>query len=331
MTRILLVMTMVILGVSAASAPSADPPLKWAIAIHGGAGVSETLASDARAVERKEYENALQAALAVGSDVLSQGGTALDAVEKVIRAMENDPHFNAGKGACYNAVGKHELDASIMDGKTLACGAVAGVRTVKNPISLARLVMSKTRHVLFTGDGAEEFATSMGVERVENSWFDTEKEWKTYQRWLAKQKAKSPETPKGGGTVGCLCLDSQGHLAAGTSTGGLTGKMFGRVGDTPIIGAGNFADDRTCAVSCSGTGEEFIRHGVARTISNLIAYKGYTVQQAGDELIQKTLKPDVGGAIILGKAGDFACCFNTDGMFRGYANSAGKNVVAIWK
>jgi beta-aspartyl-peptidase (threonine type) len=218
-----------------------------------------------------------------------------------------------------------------MDGKTLACGAVAGVRTVKNPISLARLVMSKTRHVLFTGDGAEEFATNMGVERVENSWFDTEKEWKTYQRWLARQKAKSSEKQKGGGTVGCLCLDSKGHLAAGTSTGGLTGKMFGRVGDTPIIGAGNFADDRTCAVSCSGTGEEFIRHGVARTISNLIAFKGYSVQQAGDEVIQKTLKPDVGGCIILGKAGDFACCFNTDGMFRGYANSAGKNEVAIWK
>jgi beta-aspartyl-peptidase (threonine type) len=331
MIRTLFALTAVLTVAIGSANPSADAPLKWAIAIHGGAGVSETLASDARAVERKEYEDALRAAISLGSDILAQGGTALDAVERVIRAMEDDPHFNAGKGACYNAAGKHELDASIMDGKTLSCGAVAGVRTVKNPISLARQVMAKTRHVLFMGDGAEEFATKMGVERVENSYFDTPKEWRTYQRWLERQKRSAPETPKGGGTVGCLCLDSQGHLAAGTSTGGLTGKMFGRVGDTPIIGAGNFADDRTCAVSCSGTGEEFIRHGVARSIADLIAYKGYSVQQAGDELIHKTLKPDIGGCIILGKAGDFACCFNTDGMFRGYANSNGKAEVAIWK
>jgi beta-aspartyl-peptidase (threonine type) len=311
--------------------PSADPPLKWAIAIHGGAGVSDTLASDARAVERKEYENALQTAVSLGKDILTQGGSAVDAVEKVIRAMEDDPHFNAGKGACYNAVGKHELDASIMDGKNLACGAVAGVRTVKNPISLARMVMTKTRNVLYIMDGAEDFATKMGVDRVENSYFDTDKEWKTYQRWLDKQKQKSAETPKGGGTVGCLCLDLQGHLAAGTSTGGVTGKPVGRVGDSPIIGAGTLADDRFCAISCSGTGEEFIRHGVARTIANLIEFKGYSVQQAGDELMHKTLKPDMGGCIILGKAGDFACSFNTDGMFRAYANSDGKMVIAIWK
>jgi beta-aspartyl-peptidase (threonine type) len=312
-------------------ASSADPPLKWAIAIHGGAGVSDTLKADDKSDQRKAYEDALRAAVSLGRDHLAQGGTALDAVEKVIRAMENDPLFNCGKGACFNAVGKHELDASIMDGQTLACGAVAGLRTVKNPISLARMVMTKTKNVLYIMDGAEEFATKMGVERVENSWLDTPRQRVIFERWQAKQQAKAAETKKGGETVGCVCLDSRGHLAAGTSTGGVTGKPVGRVGDSPIIGAGTLADDRTCGVSCSGTGEEFIRHGVARTIANLIEYKGYSVQQAGDELMQKTLKPDIGGAIILGKAGDFACCFNTDGMFRAYANSAGKVEVAIWK
>jgi beta-aspartyl-peptidase (threonine type) len=331
MTRLIAALTLALTAAMASLAPSADPPLKWAIAIHGGAGVSDTLKSEEKSDVRKEYEDALRAAVSLGGDVLAQGGSAVDAVEKVIRAMEDDPHFNAGKGACYNLIGKHELDASIMDGKTLACGAVAGVRTVKNPISLARLVMTKTRNVLYIMDGAEEFASKMGVERVENSYFDTPKEWRTYQRWLDKQKQKSAETPKGGGTVGCLCLDSQGHLAAGTSTGGVTGKPIGRVGDTPIVGAGTLADNRTCAISCSGTGEEFIRHGVARTIANLIEFKGYSVQQAGDELMHKTLKPDIGGAIILGKAGDFACSFNTDGMFRGYANSTGKVEIAIWK
>ena len=320
-----IVLAFFVIAVVVSFAPSADPPLKWAIAIHGGAGVSDTLKPEDAAL-RKEYEDALRAAVSLGGGHLAQGGTALDAVEKVIRAMENDPHFNAGKGACYNLVGKHELDASIMDGRTLACGAVAGVRTVKNPISLARMVMDKTRNVLYIMDGAEEFATRMGVERVENSYFDTPGQWAIYQRWLEKQKKLA-----GGGTVGCLCLDSQGHLAAGTSTGGVTGKPIGRVGDSPIIGAGTLADDRTCAISCSGTGEEFIRHGVARSIANLISYKGMSLQQAGDELMHKTLQPDIGGCIILGKAGDFACCYNTDGMFRAYANSAGKVEVAIWK
>lgn len=326
MRMVLAIVSIGLFATFAALSPSADPPLKWAIAIHGGAGVSDTLKSDEKTDLRKEYEDALRAAVSLGGDHLAQGGTALDAVEKVIRAMENDPHFNAGKGACYNFVGKHELDASIMDGKTLACGAVAGVRTVKNPISLARMVMDKTRNVLYIMDGAEDFALRMGVERVPNSYFDTPNQWTIYQRWLEKQKK-----PAGGGTVGCLCLDPQGHLAAGTSTGGVTGKPVGRVGDSPIIGAGTLADDRTCAISCSGTGEEFIRHGVARSIANLISYKGYSLQQAGDELMHKTLQPDIGGCIILGKAGDFACCYNTDGMFRAYANSAGKVEAAIWK
>ena len=331
MIRKLLVLQAILATLFVSLAPSANPPLKWAIAIHGGAGVSDTFKSDARAVERKEYENALQAAISLGKDVLAQGGSALDAVEKVIRAMEDDPHFNAGKGACFNAVGKHELDASIMDGQTLACGAVAGVRTVKNPISLARMVMTKTRNVLYIMDGAEEFAVKMGVERVENDYYDTPKVLKTYQRWLERQQVPHLTPVERERTVGCLCLDSQGHLAAGTSTGGVTGKPVGRVGDSPIIGAGTLADDRTCAISCSGTGEEFIRYGVARTIANLIEYRGYGVQQAGDELMHKTLKPDMGGCIILGKAGDFACSFNTDGMFRAYANSDGKMVIAIWK
>lgn len=330
--RRLISFVVVLCGVAVSMAPSAEPKIVWAIAIHGGAGASDALTADAKAEERKEYEDGLKAALSLGKSVLSSGGSALDACEKVVRLMEDDPHFNAGKGAVFNAVGKHELDASIMDGRTLACGAVAGVRTVKNPISLARNVMEKSRHVLFTGDGAEEFATLMGVERVDNSYFDAPKAKASYQRWLERQKRKQPEIPpKGGSTVGCVCRDSQGHLAAATSTGGLTGKKFGRVGDSPIIGAGTIADDRTCAVSCTGTGEEFIRHSVARSISDLIGLKGFGVQQAADELIFRTLKPEDGGCIVVGKAGDVAFSFSTNGMFRGKADSSGVFEIAIWK
>jgi beta-aspartyl-peptidase (threonine type) len=313
----------------AATLPAADP-VRWAIAVHGGAGVGDALAKDGPPDKQRPYEESLHKGLALGRDVLAGGGTALDACEKVCRFFEDDPLFNAGKGAVYNAVGQHELDASIMDGRTLACGAVAGVRTVKNPVSLARLVMTKTRHVLLAGDGAEEFATAMKVERVPNSYFDTPGRYEAYQRWLKKQPAGQDAKPKGGSTVGCLCLDTHGNLAAATSTGGLTGKRFGRVGDSPVIGAGTFADNRTCAVSCTGTGEEFIRHGVARTIANLMAYRGLSVQQAADELIHKTLKPDDGGCIAVSRTGEVAMQFNTDGMFRGRADSAGRFEIAVW-
>jgi beta-aspartyl-peptidase (threonine type) len=207
---------------------------------------------------------------------------------------------------------------------------VAAVRTVKNPISLARLVMERTRHVLLAADGAEAFATAMKVERVPNSYFDTPQRYEAYQRWLRKQREGQETKPKGGGTVGCVCLDTHGNLAAATSTGGLTGKSFGRVGDTPIIGAGTFADNRSCAVSCTGTGEEFIRHGVARSIAHLIEYRGLSAQQAADELIFRVLKPEDGGCIVVSRTGEVAMPFSTDGMFRGRADSAGRFDIAAW-
>lgn len=310
--------------VALAASPAADPPGKvgWVLAIHGGAGVEENMTPESR----QAYENSLKAALATGKGVLSAGGTALDCCEAVVRQMEDDPRFNAGKGAVYTADGKHELDASIMDGKTLACGAVASIRTVKNPISLARLVMTKTRHVLLVADGAEKFAGEMKVERVENNYFDTPAKYAEFQRWQKKQS----ERAKGGSTVGCVCRDIHGNLAAATSTGGLTGKKFGRVGDSPIIGAGNFADNRSCAVSCSGTGEEYIRHGVARSIGFLIQYKGMTAKQAADELHQKVLKPDIGGCIVVSHTGEATSSFNTDGLYRGFADAAGRFEVAIF-
>jgi beta-aspartyl-peptidase (threonine type) len=310
--------------------PPAVAPARWAIAVHGGAGVTGVLPRGAPAEQQRPYEESLRQALTLGRDVLAGGGTALDACEKVCRFLEEDPLFNAGKGAVYNAEGKHELDASVMDGRSLGCGAVAAVRTVKHPVSLARLVMERTPHVLLSGDGAEAFATAMKVERVENSYFDTPHRFAAYQRWLKEQRDGSPDKPKGGSTVGCVCLDSHGNLAAATSTGGLTGKRFGRVGDSPVIGAGTYADNRTCAVSGTGTGEEFIRHGVARTVSALMQYRGLSAQQAADEVVFRVLRPDDGGVIVVSRTGEVAMPFNTDGMFRGAADAAGRFEVAIW-
>jgi beta-aspartyl-peptidase (threonine type) len=288
------------------------------------------LSRDAPADRQRPYEESLRQALTLGRDRLARGGTALDVCEAVCRYFEEEPLFNAGKGSVYNAEGKHELDASVMDGRTLGCGAVAAVRTVKHPVSLARLVMEKTPHVLLAGDGAEQFATLMKVERVENSYFDTPHRFESYQKWLQRQRDGADAKPKGGGTVGCVCLDAHGNLAAATSTGGMTGKRFGRVGDSPIIGAGTFADNRTCAISGTGTGEEFIRHGVARTVSNLMEYRGLSAKQAADEVVFKILKPDVGGCIVVSRTGEIAMPFNTDGMFRGCADAGGRFEVSIW-
>ncbi|HND52566.1 MAG TPA: isoaspartyl peptidase/L-asparaginase, partial [Pirellulaceae bacterium] len=238
--------------------------VEWALIVHGGA-LDEV---DKIPVARKAaMEAGLKQAVDAGKKVLADGGTALDAVETCVRILEDNPLFNAGKGAVYNAVGRHELDASIMDGSNRACGAVAGVTTVKNPISLARLVMTRTRHVLLIADGAEKFADEMKIERVDNKWFDTDEQ---YERWQARKAAEAKRAaeaqpaskpmpmPKAlqdkKGTVGCVALDKHGNLAAGTSTGGLTNKKYGRVGDSPIIGAGTYADNATCAVSCTGTG-----------------------------------------------------------------------------
>lgn len=307
---------------------------RFAIAIHGGAG---TIPRDTPPDQRDAYTAALTAALEHGRERLARGDRALDVVESVVRVFEDDPQFNAGKGAVYTEDGRHELDASIMDGRTLACGAVGAVRTVKNPVSLARLVMERTNHVLLIGDGAEAFADSAGVERVPNSYFDTPKRYEALQKALeARKEAAQPgaapsseERPRG--TVGCVALDVHGDLAAATSTGGMTAKKYGRVGDTPIIGAGTYADNRTCAVSCTGTGEEFIRHAIAHSVAARMLYAGKSLAQAADEAVNKTLKAGDGGLIAVSNDGDIAMPYNSAGMFRGAADSKGRFEVAIWE
>lgn len=283
----------------------AQPDGRWALVLHGGAGYDPAQMSPERL---RQVEEGLTLALQAGSEILSNGGSALECVEKVVVILEERPEFNAGKGAVFNSEGKHELDASIMDGRDRSCGAVAGVRTVRNPISLARLVMTKTRHVMLMGDGAEQFATEQGVERVENSWFDTP------EAKAALEKSK--------GTVGCAALDQHGNIAAATSTGGLTNKKWGRVGDSPIIGAGTYADNRSCGVSCTGTGEEYIRRAIAHDISARMLYGKDTLAAAAQAALD-SLPDDTGGIIAVGKDGEIVLLFNTIGMARGAADSKG--------
>lgn len=327
--------------VGCAGSPRAKPGLpdgvQWAIAIHGGAG---TLDRAAPAERQQEYRDALQAALRLGCERLARGDAALDVCEAIVVQFENDPHFNAGKGAVFNEKGEHELDAAIMDGSTLRCGSVAGVRTVKSPIRLARLVMEKTRHVLLMGDGAEQFATLMGVERVPNTYFDTEARRRVLDEVL-RERAEQEKAQKGAflagqqpkwtyGTVGCVVRDQRGHLAAATSTGGLTGKRWGRVGDAPIVGAGNYADT-FAAVSCSGTGEEFIRNTVARSVSARMEYGGQSLEQAADAVVFHTLKKDDGGLIAVDRDGNLTAKYNSEGMYRGLADSKGRFEVRIFE
>ncbi|HXV73435.1 MAG TPA: isoaspartyl peptidase/L-asparaginase, partial [Sphingomonadales bacterium] len=264
----------------------------YALVIHGGAGT--ILPSNMTPEREKAYREALAQALAAGEDILKSGGTAIEAVEASILVMEDSELFNAGKGAVYNSEGEHELDAAIMDGATLNSGAVAGVKRIKNPILLAHAVMDKSRHVMLIGDGAEEFATENGFELVDPSYFDTDYRLKQLEKAKASGNALmlesdddiySPLNEKKYGTVGAVALDTHGNLAAGTSTGGLTNKRWGRVGDTPIIGAGTYADNNSCAVSGTGTGEYFIRATVARSICALMEYKGLTLEEAADQII----------------------------------------------
>jgi beta-aspartyl-peptidase (threonine type) len=297
------------------------PRPQWAIAIHGGAGTIPKTMPEAK---KQEYLRSLDQALKTGKEVLQQGGTSLDAVEKVIRFLEDDPLFNAGKGAVYTHEGTHELDAAIMDGRDLSCGSVAALKTVKNPISLARLVKEKSPHVFLVGEGAEAFASQMKVERVPNSWFDTPERYQQLQEALK-------EEPKEHGTVGCVALDTHGNLAAGTSTGGLTNKRFGRLGDVPVIGAGTYANNKTCALSATGIGEEFIKHTVSHDISALMEYKGLSLQAAMDQVIHHKLKPGDGGVIGVAHDGSLALVFSSEGMYRGAADSNGRFEVRIWE
>jgi len=295
------------------------PRLDFAIAIHGGAGAPPR---DLDPEVRRAYAESLANALRQGCDRLRNGDTSLDVVEQVIRSMEDDPLFNAGRGAVFTREGKHELDASIMDGRDLSCGAVAAVTTVEHPISLARQVMTQTRHVLLAGDGAEAFAREIGMEPVPNDHFSTDRRRESLERVLAADEH---------GTVGVVALDREGNLAAGTSTGGLTGKRWGRIGDSPIVGAGTYADNRTCAVSCTGTGEEFIRNAVAHSVSARMQLAGETVQQAAEHVVNETLREGDGGLIAVSHRGDIALVYNTGGMFRGKCTADGTFEVAIWE
>ena len=338
-----------LLAAPAAAPAAAHEEGHWSLAIHGGAG---TLTRDAMTPEREaEYEAALQDALDAGAAVLAGGGTAMDAVEAVIVRLEDDPKFNAGRGAVYTWEGTHELDASVMDGRERRAGAVAGVRGVRHPIRLARRVMEESPHVMLAGEGAESFAAGQGLELVPSEWFDTDARREALERMKADQLSALDVDLKFG-TVGAVALDQQGNLAAGTSTGGMTGKRWGRIGDAPVIGAGTYADNRSCAVSATGWGEYFIRVGVAQeictrmrltsetTLQGLEETTGETsdvmltdaiVQSIADAVLDevKALGGD-GGVIVTAPSGAAVFSFNTAGMYRGRATSEGVNEVAIF-
>lgn len=289
----------------------------FAIAIHGGAGNISTEMPDSI---RDLYLNAIDSALMIGQQILENGGTSKDAVVKTIIFMENHPLFNAGRGAVITRKGTIEHDASIMDGKTLNAGAIAGVRHIKNPIILANEVMKDGENVLLACSGAEEFAKKKGIELIDTGYFYTSGRLKQYQDTKIK------------GTVGCVAIDKQGNLCAGTSTGGRANKEHGRIGDSPIIGAGTYADNSTCAVSCTGHGEFFIRYCVAHDISALMKYKGLALQQAANHVIQDKLEKanGTGGIIAIDTMGNIAFSFNTTAMFRGYIDKDGEKVTAIF-
>lgn len=296
--------------------PASDKKVnEWAIALHGGAGAMSP--ENYTPEQIQQYEAELTAAIELGAEILKQGGTSLDAVEQVVRYLEDCPLFNAGRGAVFTNDGKNELDAAIMNGADLQAGAVAGVGDIKNPITAARMVMEKSEHVLMVGKGASLFASQNGAEVIDSSYFYTERSYRALQRALERDKKM--------GTVGCVALDKHGNLAAATSTGGMTNKRYGRVGDVPIIGAGTYANNNTCAVSATGHGEYFIRYTVAHDISALMEYKGLSLAKAADEVIHKKLEEvdGRGGIISVDKWGNVHLSFNTSGMFRAFATSGG--------
>jgi beta-aspartyl-peptidase (threonine type) len=303
---------------------------RWVIQIHGGAGamMPGSLASHLDALSRQ----ALHRALAAGATILDEGGCALDAVEASVRMLEDDPLFNAGHGAVFTADGVNELDAAIMDGATRRAGAVAGVTRSRNPVSLARAVMETSPHVLLAGVGADRFAEEAGVEQVEPSYFRTQERWQQLEAMKAAgDGAALFDANVKFGTVGAVAMDSQGHLAAATSTGGLTGKRPGRIGDSPVIGAGTYADDRCCAVSATGSGEFYIRAALAHEIGARIRFLGEAAQLAADTVQAETkaLGGD-GGLIIISNRGEAAWSFNTPGMYRGRAMAGEEPIVGIY-
>jgi L-asparaginase / beta-aspartyl-peptidase len=340
-----------LLGLIGSGAAAQQPAHHWAIVLHGGAGVIEK--ANLGPEGDSHYRASLKIAIEAGAKVLDQGGSSLDAVEAAIKVLEDDPLFNAGHGAVFTAEGKNELDSSIMDGATLKAGSVAGVTRTRHPISLARAVMDKSPYVMMIGAGADAFGGKVGLEQVYPSFFFTESRWQSLVKQLTKEGRPVPPRPAGvpppsktvpvaqldesddsgvHGTVGVVALDRQGNIAAGTSTGGLQGKMSGRVGDSPIIGAGTYASNQSCAVSATGSGEYFIRLGVAREICNLVYFKGMSLQQAADQVIHKELEAihGDGGVIAITPDGQLVWSFNTPGMFRARMSEGGAPEVHVY-
>lgn len=328
-----ILLTSFIAFVTAVSPEDVSSPIT--IVIHGGAGALEP--GRYTPEEEAAYRAKLTQAVEAGYAILEDGGAALDAIEKAITIMEDSPLFNAGKGAVFTREGKNELDASIMDGATRNAGAVAGVTRVKNPILLARAVMEKSDHVMFARDGAEEFAKEQNLKFVPKKYFRTKKRWDSYKRALkAEKEQKQGALPADFkyGTVGAVALDDRGNLAAGTSTGGMTLKRYGRVGDTPILGAGTFADNNSCAVSSTGHGEYFMRLTIARDICAQVEYAGASIEDAANDVIHHRLQDlgGDGGVIVLDAKGNSAMVFNSAGMFRGVKRDDGAGArVAIYK
>jgi beta-aspartyl-peptidase (threonine type) len=307
---------------------------KFVLVVHGGAG---TIERDKMTAEKeREYRFGLEKALRTGYDVLKSGGSSLDATETAVRMLEDDPHFNAGKGAVFTSAGTNELDAAIMDGKTLKAGTVAVLRHVKNPVELARLVMEKSPHVMLSGEGAEKFATENGIRLVDQKYFFTPERWDALQKMKAAEKNRHAMTiiteQDRHGTVGAVALDQNGNLAAATSTGGTTNKRPGRVGDSPIIGGGTYANNATCAVSATGEGEYFIRATVAHDISALMDYRSMKLSDAAQIVLDKVVKlGGTGGLIAVDREGNIALPFNTSGMYRGHVDSSGQFVIEIYR
>ena len=310
---------MIVIGLTILLGPKKETP-DFAIAIHGGAG---TITRKNMTPEKESaYRSKLKEALNTGYVILETGGTSLNAVEATIQIMEDSDLFNAGKGAVFTNAGTNELDASIMDGSNLEAGAVAGVKTVKNPISAARKVMDETWHVMLSGDGADQFAKEQNLEIVDPIYFYTQRRWDSLKKTQAKKH----------GTVGCVALDKHGNLAAGTSTGGLTNKQWGRIGDSPIIGAGTYANNQTCAVSGTGQGEYFIRGNVAYDISAMMEYENVSVGKAARKVIGKLSDLGAeGGVIAMDSNGEISMPFNTAGMYRGFRKAGESSKILIFK
>jgi len=317
-----------IIGALIMASPAAAAPSGYTLVIHGGAGIIER--SRIKPEDEKAIRAALGHALEAGQIILARGGPALDAVEAAVQVLEDDPHFNAGRGSVFTYEGRNELDAAIMDGRTRAAGAVAGVTRTRHPISLARAVMEKSPHVFLSRDGADQFAVEQKLEQVDPSWFRTEERWRQLQEMKAN-KLSAYDVDLKYGTVGAVAVDSAGHVAAATSTGGLTGKRWGRIGDSPVIGAGTYADDRGCAVSGTGAGEYFIRLGVAHEICARVHLKGEDIETAAKEVIGQL--GDIGGSggvVMVSADGSGGWSFNTPGMYRAMIAQGGMAEVAIY-